>query len=78
MTERERMKRFYLTNYDFQIYCNKNMQRYDRSLDAEMASPITREYYLSLQKGGYNAKRTDRGEDTRGNAQAGAKAAATV
>ena len=55
------MKRFYLTNYDFQIYCNKNMQTYTRSLDTEMASPITQEYYKSLQKGGCNEprKRTD-------------------
>ena len=57
MTDRERMKRFYITNYDFQIYCNKNMQTYERTLDEEMANPITREYYKSLIKGGCNAKR---------------------
>lgn len=57
MTDRERMKRFYLTNYDFQLYCNKNMQTYNRSLDAEIASPITQEYYKSLQKGGCNERR---------------------
>ena len=57
MTDRERMKRFYITNYDFQIYCNKNMQTYERTLDEEMANPIKREYYKSLIKGGCNAKR---------------------
>ena len=56
MTERERMKRFYLTDYDFQIFCNKNMQVYDRTLEEEMNNPITLEYYRSLQKGGCNAK----------------------
>lgn len=60
MTDREKMKRFYITDYDFQIYCNKNMQTYNRTLDEEMSNPITREYYLSLQKGGCNAKRKDR------------------
>ena len=57
MIDRERMKRFYITNYDFQIYCNKNMQTYGRTLDEEMANPITQEYYKSLIKGGCNAKR---------------------
>lgn len=57
MTDRERMKHFYLTDHDFNIYCNKNMQTYKRSLDEEMANPITREYFLSLQKGGCNAPR---------------------
>ena len=57
MTDREKMERFYLTNYDFQIYCNKNMQTYKRGLKQEMSSPITYQYYLSLQKGGCNAPR---------------------
>ena len=57
MTEREKMKRFYLVNHDFQIYVNKNCQTYNRTLDEELKSPITREYYLSLQKGGCNEKR---------------------
>lgn len=60
MTDREKMKHFYLTDYDFQLFCNKNMQSYGRSLDQEMANPITQEYYKSLQRGGCNAKRTDR------------------
>ena len=57
MTDRKRMNRFYITDYDFQIYCNKNMQTYGRTLDEEMANPITQEYYKSLIKGGCNAKR---------------------
>ena len=57
ITEREKMKHFYLVDYDFQIFCNKNMQVYNRELDEEMANPITQEYYKSLQKGGCNAKR---------------------
>lgn len=60
MTDRERMKRFYLTDYDFQVYCNKNMQTYNRTLDEEMASPITYEYYKSLQRGGCNAPRDNK------------------
>lgn len=60
MTEREKMKHFYLVDDDFQTFCNKNMQTYGRCLDEEMANPITVEYYRSLQRGGCNAKRTDR------------------
>lgn len=59
MTEREKMKRFYLINYDFQVYVNKNCQTYGRTLDQELKSPITREYYKSLQKGGCNEERDD-------------------
>jgi len=61
MTDRERMKRFYLTNHDFQVYVNKNCQTYKRTLDQELQSPITFEYYKSMQKGGCNEprKRTD-------------------
>ena len=56
MTDRERMKRFYLANYDFQIYVNKNCQTYKRTLDQELQSPITYEYYKSMQKGGCNER----------------------
>lgn len=66
MTDRERMKRFYLVNHDFNIFCNKNMQSYGRTLDEEMSNPITREYYLSLQRGGCNEphERKNRGENS--------------
>ena len=64
MTEREKMKHFYLTDHDFNVYCNKNMQTYNRSLEDEMNNPITLEYYRSMQRGGCNAKRTDRKENS--------------
>ena len=60
MTDRERMKRFYLTNHDFQVYVNKNCQTYKRTLDQELQSPITYEYYKSMQKGGCNYKGEER------------------
>ena len=56
MTEHAKIKRFYLTDHDFQVYVNKNCQTYHRTLDDELKSPITIEYYRSLQKGGCNAK----------------------
>ena len=57
MTEREKMKHYYLTDHDFQTYVNRNCQTYHRCLDDELQSPITIEYYRSLQKGGCNARR---------------------
>ena len=60
MTEHQRMKRFYLVDYDFQIYVNKNCQSYNRTLDEELKSPITIEYYRSLQKGGCNERKGDK------------------
>lgn len=56
MTDRERMKHFYLTDHDFQIYVNKGCQMYRRTLDEMLISPITVEYYRSLQKGGCNER----------------------
>lgn len=64
MTERERIKRFYITDNDFKTFVNKGCQTYHRSLDDMLMDPITIEYYRSLQKGGCNEKRTaasDRG-----------------
>ena len=46
--------KFYLEDHDFQVYVNKDCQAYDRTLEKELISPITIEYYKSLQKGGYN------------------------
>ena len=54
MTDRERMKRFYLTDYDFNLFVNKGCQTYKRTLDEQLADPITYEYYKSLQRGGCN------------------------
>ena len=56
MTDRERMKRFFLTNHDFQVYVNKDCQMYRRSLDEALASPITYAYYKSMQNGGCNER----------------------
>ena len=64
MTERERIKRFYLTNHDFQIFVNKGCQTYRRNLDAMLVDPITIEYYKSMQRGGCNAKQDNRGQDS--------------
>lgn len=60
MTERERIKRFYLTDHDFNIFVNKGCQMYGRNLDAQLTDPITVEYYKSMQKGGCNEKREKR------------------
>lgn len=63
MIQTEQIHRFYLENHDFQVYVNKNIQTYGRTLDQELQNPITQEYYLSLQKGGCNAKSEDRAKD---------------
>lgn len=52
---------FYLKDHDFNIYVNKNTQSYNRTLEEEFQNVITVEYFKSLQKGGCNAKREDRG-----------------
>ena len=53
----------YLTNYDFQLYVNKCCQSYHKSPEYIMASLVTVAYCESLQEGGCNAKREDRGAD---------------
>lgn len=58
------IERFYLTNHDFEVYVNKNIQTYDRTLEEELSNVITVEYYRSLQKGGCNAEHKDRGADS--------------
>ena len=55
----------YLTNYDFQVYVNKCCQSYHKSPEYIMASPVTAAYCESLQEGGCNAKREDRGADNK-------------
>lgn len=50
----EEMKQFLTTSEDFRNYVAKNMDAYDRTLDEELQSPITQNYYKSLQKGGCN------------------------
>ncbi len=51
--------RFYLEDYDFQTFVNKNIQTYNKTLDYMLHTPTTIEYYKSLQKGGCNAKPED-------------------
>lgn len=60
MTDREKIKRFYLNDHDFNIFVNKGCQTYGRTLDQQLADPITVEYYKSMQKGGCNEKREKR------------------
>lgn len=57
------IERFYLTDHDFQVYVNKNLQTYGKKLAEELQNPITVEYYKSMQKGGCNAKSEDGAED---------------
>ena len=57
MTEREKMLHFYLSNHDFELYVNNNCRTYHRTRDEELQSPITIEYYRSMQRGGCNAPR---------------------
>ena len=46
--------RFYLENYDFQLFVNKNIQTYGKTLDYMLHTPTTIEYYKSLIDGGCN------------------------
>ena len=64
MSNYSEIERFYLTNHDFQVFCNKNIQIYGRTLAQELQNKITIEYYQTLQRGGCNAKPTDREQDT--------------
>ena len=50
------MKEFLTTSEDFKNFVEKNMQTYNRTLEQELQSPITVEYYKSLQKDGCNYK----------------------
>ena len=50
------MLEFYENNADFKKYVDANRRTYNRTLAQELASPITQEYYKSLQKGGCNER----------------------
>lgn len=54
------MLEFYENNADFKKYVDANRRTYKRTLSQELASPITQEYYKSLQKGGCNEERNNR------------------
>ena len=51
------IEKFYLTNHDFQVFVNKNIQTYHNTLEKELMNPITVAYYESMQRGGCNEKR---------------------
>ena len=46
------IKEFYLKDYDFQIFVNKNCQTYGKTLDYMLSTPTTIEYYNYLTDGG--------------------------
>lgn len=59
------IERFYLTNHDFQVFVNKNIQTYHNTLEQELMNPITVAYYESMQRGGCNEERdNNRGVQT--------------
>ena len=51
---KEDMLDFYQLNDDFKRYVDACCVTYGKSLDEILESPITKEYYLSMQKGGCN------------------------
>lgn len=52
----DKMKEFLTTSENFKNYVTKNMNTYNHTLEQELQSPITQDYYKSLQPGGYNYK----------------------
>ena len=56
MNNYSEIEQFYLENHDFQVFCNKNIQIYGRTLAQELQNKITIEYYQTLQRGGCNYK----------------------
>ena len=56
MKDIQEMKGFMQISDDFKRYVDKCSISYGKSLDEILQSPITREYYKSLQRGGCNAK----------------------
>ena len=55
---------FYDSNPDFKRFVDANAKAYRKSPAYIMDTPTTRAYYESLQKGGCNAKRADREENS--------------
>ena len=51
---KEDMLDFYQLNDDFKRYVDACCVTYGKSLDEILELPITKEYYLSMQKGGCN------------------------
>ena len=50
------MRRDYYYNDDFRWYVDRIAETYKKSPTEVLYSPITKEYYLSLQKGGCNER----------------------
>lgn len=57
MKELAKMKRFYLTDHDFNILVNKGCQTYHKTLDEELSNKTVQEIYKEMQKGGCNEPR---------------------
>ena len=51
------MRQAYYTNDDFRWYVVRVSEAYQKSPTEVLYSPITKEYYLSLKKGGCNERR---------------------
>ena len=51
------MREAYYHNDDFRWYVDRIADTYKKTPTEVLYSPITREYYLSLQKGGCNERR---------------------
>ena len=50
------IKQFYLEDYDFQTFVNKNCQTYGKSLDYMLGTPTTIEYFRFLSERRTNGK----------------------
>ena len=52
----DEMCKAYYCNGDFERYVDRNAKTYNKTLKEVLQSPITEEYYKSLQKGGCNER----------------------
>ena len=52
----DEMRRAYYTDEDFRWYVDRVAETYGKSLSEVIYTPITKNYYLSLQKGGCNER----------------------
>ena len=52
----DEMRRAYYVNDDFRWYVDRIGEAYGKSTSEVIYSPITKDYYLSLQKGGCNER----------------------
>ena len=50
-----KMRDAYYTNKDFRWYVDRVADTYGKTPAEVLYSPVTKEYYISLQKGGCNA-----------------------